>query len=427
MGDPGFGPEGETPVNVLHLNTFDIDGGAARAAWRIHQGLRSLGTDSLMLVQTKTSGDASVMERNSLWARWLGQKRHLAEIPPLLPYRGRPATHWATGWLPAGINRQITALTPDIIHLHWICRGFMSIPDIGRLTRPVVWTLHDSWAFTGGCHVPGSCLLYRSQCGQCPQLNSHRENDLSRRIWNRKNRHWGQTPITVVAPSQWLADCARQSSLFRERRIEVIPNGIDTGLYHPITRQEARAKLALPQDRKLVLISAMNATRDRNKGFHFLQDALQRLAGSGWREKMELLVVGQSPPPDPVNTGVPTRFMGVFKDEASMVQAYSAADVTVLPSIQENLPNAIMESMACGTPVVAFGVGGIPQLVEHGTTGYVARPEDSADLAAGLNSILSDPERQAGMGRKARLKIEREFTSAVTARRYLSLYEQLLR
>lgn len=413
-------------MHILHANTFDIEGGAARAAWRLHKGLQSLGTQSRMLVQTKTSGDSSVVERDSGLARQLGKFRPCAEILPLLPYSGRPPTHWATEWLPTRINQQINSLNPDLIHLHWICRGFMSIADVGRLSKPVVWTLHDSWPFTGGCHVSGSCPLYRKTCGKCPQLNSSEEDDLSRWIWERKQKAWCRTPITVVTPSRWLAECARSSSLFGNRRIEVIPNGIDSQTYRPIPRQEARRALALPPDRKLILMSAMNATLDLNKGFRFLEAALQQLAASGWKDKVELLVVGQTAPSTPVNTGIPTRFLGVLKDDESMQQVYSAADVTVLPSLQENLPNSIMESMACGTPVAAFDVGGVPDLVEHKATGWLTKSCDSADLAAGLAELLSNDGLRLQLGQAARAKVEREFDSTVITKRYQALYQELL-
>ncbi len=414
-------------MKILHLNTFDVEGGAARAAWRLHQGLLALGDESRMLVQTKTSGDPSVDERDSRFARELGLIRPAAEILPLLVYQGRPPTHWATGWLPTTINHQIESINPDIVHLHWICRGFMSMPDIGRLSKPVVWTLHDSWAFTGGCHVPGSCTRFRDHCGACPQLASLKENDLSRWIHKQKETLWQNVPITVVTPSQWLADCARSSSLFRQRRIEVIPNGIDTATYCPIPRKEARATMALPQDKKLVLISAMNATYDQNKGFRFLEAALQQLAATGWGDRTELMVVGQNAPSIPVNTGVPTRFLGVLKDELSMRLAYSSADVTVMTSLQENLPNSIMESMACGTPVAAFDIGGIPQLVVPGVTGMLAKPFDTAELAAGLKSVLSDPALRDRMGRESRLKIVSEFDTEVISHRYQELYRELLK
>lgn len=416
-------------MRVLHLNTFDIEGGAARAAWRLHQGLVANGVDSLMLVQTKTSGAASVLERDTPLARALAPCRPYAERLPLLAYPGRPATHWATEWLATRINRQIAQLKPDIIHLHWVCRGFMSLQDIGLLAQHtparVVWTLHDSWAFTGGCHVPGSCTLFRKQCGKCPQLNSTREDDLSRWIWEQKDQHWPKTPITVVTPSRWLAECARSSSLFRERPIEVIPNGIDTALYRPASREAARDAHSLPRDKKLILISAMNATLDANKGFAALEAALRQLSTAGWRDRVELLVAGQCAPPTPVNAGVPVRFLGVIKDEHSMATVYAAADVTVMTSKQENLPNAVMESMACGTPVVAFAIGGLPQMVDEGVTGLLAPPDDSTALATALTTLLATDARRVEMGRASRLKVEREFEAGHITQRYQELYASL--
>jgi glycosyltransferase involved in cell wall biosynthesis len=413
-------------MKILHLNTFDIEGGAAKAAWRLHQGLRELGTDSRILVQTKTSGDYTVYERDTDLARWLGKYRPLLEILPTLPYWSRPPTHWATEWMPTRIIQQIERLKPDVIHLHWVCRGFMSIPDIGKLTQPIIWTLHDSWAFTGGCHVPGNCALYKKECGMCPQLDSAQPDDLSRWIWARKNKYWAHQPFTIVTPSHWLAECSQNSSLLGHCRTEVIPNGIDTALYHPIPKQKAREALTLPQNRKFVLISAMNATLDLNKGFRHLESALQQLAASGWKDKIELLVVGQTAPSEPVNTGVPVRFLGVLKDETAMRQVYSAADVTVSSSIQENLPNSIMESMACGTPVVAFNVGGIPQLIDHNVNGYLATPFESSDLAEGIRMILSDDAHRLLLSDRARTKIETTFDSGIITRQYQALYKELL-
>lgn len=414
------------PLRILHVNTYDQEGGAGLAAWRIHQGLQRLGTASRMLVQTRTSGDASVYERDTRLARALAVFRPYLDMLPLLFYRHRQQTHWSVEWFPSQIIRQIQILDPDIIHLHWICRGFVDVPSLASFQKPVVWTLHDSWAFTGGCHVPGDCQNYKDRCGRCPQLRSRHAWDLSRWIWNRKRKFWQDKPLTIVTPSRWLADCARSSSLFKQRRIEVISNGIDPSQYRPVEKQQARTILGLPQERKLILFSAMNATYDINKGFRHLETALRQLAEAGWNECMELMVVGQSVPSTPVNTGLSTRFLGVLRDEISMRLTYSAADVTVMASAQENLPNAIMESLACGTPVVAFKVGGIPHLVEHQANGYLAQPFSIDDLSAGLSFVLSDEDRWRGLSGRARNKIESEFNADKIARQYLTLYEQLL-
>lgn len=411
----------------MHINTFDHEGGAGRAAWRIHEGLRDLDIESHLLVQTKTSGDASVSERDTPLARSLAILRPYIDMLPLFFYRHRQQTHWSVEWVPARISNQIHILNPDIVHFHWICRGFIDVPRLASLHRHMVWTLHDSWAFTGGCHIPGNCINYREECGHCPQLGSDHAWDLSRWTWKRKHKLWMDSPLTIVTPSQWLADCARSSSLFRERRIEVIHNGIDPSQYSPVEKHVARTILGFPQDRKLVLFSAMNATYDRNKGFAYLEEALRRLFEKGSYKGIELVVAGQAAPSAPVNTGIPTRFIGVLKDDVSMRLAYSAADVTVVASAQENLPNSIMESMACGTPVVAFNVGGIPHLVEHMNNGYLAQPFSPEDLAGGLSFVLSDENRWRRLSELARHKIECEFNVHHIARQYLKLYDQLLR
>ena len=408
------------------LNSFDVEGGAARAMYALHKGLRAQQVDSQALVQTRTSGDASVYERDTRMARALSIFRPYFDMLPLLFYRHRQQTHWSVEWFPARIGRQVQTLNPDIIHLHWVCRGFIDIPSLASFRRPVVWTLHDSWAFTGGCHIPGDCINYRERCGRCPQLGSKHAWDLSRWTWNRKRRFWRDMHLTIVTPSQWLAGCAQSSTLFKQRRIEVIHNGIDLNQYRPVEKNEAKAILGLPHDRKLVLFSAMNATYDLNKGFRYLEAALRQLAEGGWHDRMELMVVGQSAPSTPVNTGIPHRFLGVLRDDVSMRLACSAADVTVMASVQENLPNSIMESLACGTPVVAFNVGGVSHLVEHQANGYLAKPFSVADLAAGLTFVLSDENRWRRLSERARDKIEREFNAHHIAQQYLTLYDQLL-
>lgn len=414
-------------MRILHINSFDKEGGAGLAAWRVYQELQRVGIETCMLVQTRTSGESSVYERDTPLARALGVVRPYLDMLPLLFYRNRQQTHWSVEWFPARISRQIQMINPDIIHLHWICRGFVNIPVLASFKRPVVWTLHDSWAFTGGCHVPGDCLNYRERCGHCPQLGSRHALDLSRWTWNRKSKFWRDTPLTIVTPSQWLADSARNSSLLKQRRIEVIENGIDLNQYRPIEKQLARSVLDLPQERKLVLFSAMNATYDMNKGFRFLEAALRSLSEKGWKDSMKLIVAGQSAPSTPVDTGgVPCQFLGVLKDEISMRLAYSAADVTVMSSSQENLPNSIMESLACGTPVVAFNIGGVPHLVNHEINGYLARPFSVDDMADGLLFVLSDQDRWQRLSEKARSKIAQNFNVHDTAQQYVELYRQLL-
>jgi len=413
-------------TRVLHVSTFDKGGGAANAAFRLHQGLRSRGVDSKILVQTKIGNDPEVIERDSSLARWFGRRRPFLDFLPLALYRRRRVMHWSVEWVPAGVARQVSGLKPDIVHLQWICRGFVPLSALGGIAGKVVWTLHDSWPFTGGCHVPGECRRYERRCGSCPLLGSRREYDLSRRIWSRKHRYYRQADLTIVTPSRWLAECASQSSLFRNRRIEVIPNGIDTGVFRPGEKRLAREELGLPQDRRLILFGAMNAFDDRNKGFHLLAEAMDLLMDRWRGDEVELILFGADAPPSPLSITSRMRFMGVVDEEPSMVSLYSAADVVVVPSLQENLPNTVMEAMACGTPVVAFRAGGIPDMIDHMKNGYLADPASPEGLAEGLEYVLSDETRRDSLSRAARERICSRFDVSSTSALYEDLYGDLL-
>jgi len=289
-----------------------------------------------------------------------------------------------------------------------------------------VWTLHDSWAFTGGCHVPGNCLRYQEHCGACPQLASTRAADLSRWIWRRKQRHWQHLRYTIVAPSRWLADCARRSTLLRDARIEVIPNGLDPEVYQPLARAAARQALQLPPGKKIILFSAMNASRDHNKGQHLLLPALRELAAAGWAQRAELVLAGEAAPVAPPDCGLPMRYLGVLPDARAMAQLYSAADLVVVPSLSENLSNTILEAMACGTPAIAFDSGGNRDLIAHEQSGWLARPFEPADLARGLGTALDNETLRLAWGQRARDLILERFTAHDMARRYAALYKDLL-
>ncbi|MDP5337685.1 MAG: glycosyltransferase, partial [Nodularia sp. (in: cyanobacteria)] len=224
-------------IKPLLINTNDIDGGAARAAYRLHQGLQKINIDSTMLVGNKTSDDITVLGANSKldkgWAK-------IAPTLDSLPLKFYPQRNdkliFSLQWLPDQLAAQIAQSNPDVINLHWINGGYLRIETLAKFKKPIVWTLHDMWAFTGGCHYSGGCDKYTKSCGACPQLGSQREGDISRWIWQRKAKAWENINLTIVTPSLWLADCARKSILFQNLRIEVIPNGLDTEVYKPIDK-----------------------------------------------------------------------------------------------------------------------------------------------------------------------------------------------
>ncbi|RQW82096.1 MAG: glycosyltransferase, partial [Geobacter sp.] len=270
------------------------------------------------------------------------------------------------------------------------------------------------------------CLRYREDCGACPTLGSSRQEDLSQRIWRRKRNAWANLNLTVIAPSHWLARCAGSSSLFRDTRIEVIPNGLDIDRFRPIDQGTARDILSLPRDRKLILFGGAQASSDPNKGFHYLTEALGKLSSRGWGEKADVLVFGSPEPEKNPGFGMQVHYLGHVHDDVTLSLLYSAADVFVAPSIQENLPNTVMEAAACGTPSVAFKIGGLPDLVEHGRTGYLAQPFETHDLAQGIAGLLGDDKKRSKMGDAARHKVVSEFALERIALRHAEIYRGIL-
>ena len=412
-------------MRVLILSTYDFDGGASRAAYRLHCALTDLAVESHMLVYNKFTYDHSVIGPKNRFELGLNLIRpHLDQLPLRL-YPGRERSTWSTSLFPNGIEKKIARLDPDLIHIHWAGFGFLPIGSLARLRKPVVWTLHDMWPFTGGCHYAGACTGYVGRCGHCPQLGSRSVHDLSRWIMAKKRTHWRMKEIVVVSPSRWLADCARSSSLFSQSRIEVIPNPIDLKVYKTIDKAVARDLLNLPREGKIVLFVAINARQEPRKGYAKLSACLESLVQVYPSRDLTMLVAGTGSPEEPE---MPCRahYLGRLHDDFSMVLAYSAADVFVAPSLQENLPNTIMEAMACGTPCVAFDIGGIPDIVGHRVDGYLARPFDAADLAKGVAWMLESGERRVQMGENARTKIESFGARDMVVEKHLDLYREIL-
>jgi glycosyltransferase involved in cell wall biosynthesis len=379
-----------------------------------------------MLAIDRATGDPQVIGPASR-VQALGQAvRGLLDRAPLILAAQRTGAMFSPAWAPDGIARQVRRLAPDLVHLHWIAGGMLRIESLARLGRPLIWTMHDMWTFTGGCHYDDGCGRYVEACGRCPVLGSSTQWDLSRWVMRRKRRAWRGLPVTLVAPSRWLAEQAQAASLFRDRPIRVIPNGLDLELFQPVDPGLARRLLRLPPERSYLLFGAFDPGGERRKGFGLLQAALQRLAESGWRDRLDLLVVGATAPAGPLDLGLRTHFLGVLHDELSMALALAAADAVVVPSTQENLPNMAIEAFACGRPCIGFAVGGLPDIVEDGANGRLAPPFDTGELAAAIAWVLQDEERRRALGRAARQKAEQTFDLRLVARRYADLYAEVL-
>lgn len=412
-------------MRVLHINTNDRDGGAAIAAMRLHKGLRDMGVQSVLLAQRNLSGDVDVVFPK-------GKKNRFKvainmRLDPLIQKLFHVKTNhpWSMGYVPFDVvSPFLLDASFDVIHLHWINGGFLDIAKLKNIKVPMVWLLHDSWAFTGGCHIPFDCTRYQTTCHDCPELKENTRFDIARWVYRRKSKYYPDS-MHIVAPSQWLADAARASALFAEKDIRVIPNGVDVQRYRPIDRRVARAIWNLPQDAKLILFGAMGATSDFNKGFDLLCEAMDRLRTDA-DFNAHIIIFGSEKPTDSHDFGMPTTYTGRLYDDISLTLLYNAADVMVVPSRSESFSNVCLESLASGTPVVAFAIGGLLDQIEHKRNGYLARPYDADDLANGIHWILEDKERLCGLRFAARKRVEALFDLKDVARRYNDLYEEII-
>lgn len=412
-------------LKILHISASDIEGGAARATYRLHQGLKAIGVNSQILVQEKSSDDETVIGPKTRFESSLKKSKLTFDAFPLKFYSSKQRTGFSLQWTPSLIIPEIVAIDPDIVHLHWINNAFLKIEDLQKIKKPIVWTLHDMWPFTGGCHYARDCDRYENKCGACPTLGSQQEADLSRWVWKRKTKGWENIDLTVVSPSKWLAECAERSSLFRSENIRVISHGLDLNKYRPIDKNTARSLLKLPLDKNLILFGAIGGTKDERKGFRFLVSAIKELIASDALESLEILVFGSSNNSsiEGINT-IPYN-CGKLNDDISLAVLYSAADVMIVPSIQEAFGQTAAESLACGTPVISFKTTGLIDIVEHKENGYLADCFDPHDLAHGISWILEDRERYQDLRKNARRKAELDFNLILQSQKHCALYKDV--
>jgi glycosyltransferase involved in cell wall biosynthesis len=414
-------------VRVVHISTYDAAGGAARAAYRLHQGLERLGHRSSMLVAQRSSSDPAVVALTQPASLAGTLSRYLRRARIMLDFEryraSRPSGYELFSDDRSQYGGALVDLLPpcDLINLHWVA-GFVDYQRFfGRLlgSIPVVWTLHDMNPFTGGCHYDDGCSRYRDECGACPQLGSTSEGDLARRVWRRKGRilaQIGRRQLHVVAPSRWLASEARRSTLLGSFPVSVIPYGLDIHTFTPRDPLLARNALEIPRDALVVLFVAQSA-RSRRKGFSLLADAVSDLSGI---PNLLLVSLGNTPPA--VAVPAPHKHLGAIQSDCLLSLVYSAADLFVIPSLEDNLPNTVLESLACGTPVVGFDVGGIPDMVRPGVTGLLAPPRDVAGLRSALLELLRDTALRAEMSENCRRIAVEEYALEVQATRYGQLY-----
>lgn len=414
-------------MKVGIVSTFDNHGGAAKAAFRLHKGLVNSGNNSKMYVQRKDIDDINIIEPNTKLHKLRSLIYPQLDRLPLQLYPNRDQRIFSTGFFSSSDISKIDKYS-DVINVHWVSGGFQSVKSIYLTDKPLVLSLHDSWAFTGGCHVPFECEKFIEKCGSCIQLQSNNKFDLSRLIWKNKFNLLSKKNLVLVADGNWVAENARRSSIFRNHRVEVVHPGLDLNLFKPINKSVSRSILGVDASDKVILFGAMSATSDINKGFHLLMPALKRFSRIYPPNNVKLLVFGDSAPKNTFpDLDFRVQYFGKLNDEISLSILYSAADVMVVPSLQEAFGQTASESFACGTPVVAFRSSGLKDIVDHKLNGFLSNPYDPNDLAEGISWVLSDPTRLKQLSIEARNKAVASFGIERCVENYLKIYESILK
>jgi glycosyltransferase involved in cell wall biosynthesis len=393
----------------------------------VHRGLRDLGVASTFHPGRKLGDDPDVVPA---WPRVAGSFRsNLAawlDIRSLAAYPNRRGDVFSPVRFSYGRPHRDLVAAADIVCLHWIAGSFLHPSDLAGLGKPLTWLLHDTWPFTGGCHFPADCRAFEKRCGACPSLGSRDPKDFAGRDFAARERAYGALDLTIVAPSRWIAGEARRSALFGQRRIEHIANGIDLQMYRPMARGAARKLFELPADeRPILLFGAMSATSNARKGYGPLQQALRLFARTAGGRGATAVVFGGDAHASEDIDGLRLVHVGEITEEARLASLYAAADVVIAPSLEDNLPNVILEALGCATPVVAFAAGGIPDAVDHQRNGYLAPVGAADELARGIEWVL-DPARKASLAAAARETAEQRFDLRQCARRYRELFGELI-
>lgn len=411
---------------VLLVNTSERTGGAAVAANRLMKALNKNGVEARMLVADKSTGNPNVFEvpgkgrkkYNFLYERILiliqnrFSKKRLFEIDP---------AHTGTD-----ITKLACFKEADVIHLHWINQGMLSVRNLKKILRSgkrIIWTMHDQWCSTGICHSTGDCTKFQTHCTECPVLQTSKKKDLAWRTFEKKKELFANRNITFVTCSQWLKCITSSGALFEHQHVIDIPNPIDTEVFMPLDKTVCRQALNLPLDKRLILVGAVNVT-DYRKGIDYMVKAINRLLKEPeFSQDTEVVCMGNGAAALQALLHCKVHPLHYIKEEAVLSQVYSAADIFFTPSLFENLPNMIMESMACGTPCLGFNVGGIPEMIDHLQNGYVAEYKSTEDLVCGLKDLLALPEMSYRQySESCREKVSACYSEGVVAARYRKVY-----
>ena len=417
-------------MRILIVNTSERTGGAAIAAGRLTEALKNHGIKAKMLVRDKQTDRISTV---ALGGGWKQVRKFVWErVVIWINSHFRRERLFSVDIANTGndITRLPEFKEADLIHLHWINQGMLSLKVIRKILasgKPVVWTMHDMWPCTGICHHARTCTAFHSECGSCPMIYSQKRKDLSTSIFRKKQRLYADGGIHFVTCSHWLEEMVKQSALLANQPVSVIPNPISTSLFHPMDRTEARQKLGLPTEGKLILFGSVKLT-DKRKGIDYMVKACQLLAEQHPELKEQLALVAVGMHAAELQPLVPFKVhnMGYVREEHQLVEIYNAADLYVIPSLDENLPNTIMEAMACGTPCVGFPTGGIPEMIDHLKNGYLTKEHSAKQLGEGIYTLLTTPAYES-LSHEAVAKVNACYSERSVANQYGQLYAKLLK
>lgn len=414
-------------MKILHVNRDDTEGGAARAALRLCRAQRKNGIDSNIFVQNKNSQEKYVIKtkEDGLLPNYI--KTFISRrIVSMQRSCGNNGLHSINIFNNARVIKYINESDADIVNLHWLCWEMMSVEDIGKIKKKIIWTLHDMWPFSGGEHYDDDVYpgRYTGAYTSKNKLANTRGIDLNKYVWERKIKNWIGLDMCFVAPSRWMANCARNSAIGRGFPVRVVPNCIDTNLFRPIEKNTIRSDMNIPEDNIVILFGAMSSTSDRRKGFHLMQGAFEFLL-SRLSNKKNITILIYGGDSDIKIPGFDVRSFGYVNDDALLVKLYNAANLMLVPSLQENLSNAIMESIACGTPVCCFKIGGNSDMVIDGVTGYICENVNSEEYAETILRGLNNA-KNSGMRSNCVEYVMNNFSEAVVVNKYTEVYNEKL-
>jgi len=419
-------------LKVVHINTYDGNGGAGRACLRLNNALLAENINSKVIVHYKFGKNPSILTFN-LTALQKAYTAGIIVIERLLAKRllkPLKRTPFSFTWFGRSVIHHPDVKAADVIHLHWVNHSFLNpahLAELAKLNKPIVWTFHDSNAFTGGCHVRYTCDHFVRQCGYCPLLKKADADDASHKIWLQKHEAYQQLKFNIVAPSSWMLSSVLMSSLMQDKPALQIPNTLETTIFKPTDKAQAKKQLDLPHDKFIFLTGFMPSRKDMHKGTSYLLESLtllkERLGLNA--QQVELVVFGNRNAKDVPDFSFKTSFLGTINDDAKLAMCYAAADAFLIPSLEDNLPYTVMESLGCGTPVVAFTTGGIPDMVQHLQNGYLAEYRSAKSFTDGMEWAINH-EDPAALQQQARQTVMDKYAEPVIAQKHIQLYNQLM-